>query len=146
MKVALHVQAPHFGNWLKTAASGTPPPVECSKHRSLKFQASTPPLAAVIPRTFLPEPAPRVSTLSPGKITNRRFLQIHRPALRIGRHCGLVPFDEHVNHSRRIACSGPHRASDAKLLLKAEWDKIEAWLKANPDVREFNATGNTGNY
>jgi hypothetical protein len=32
------------------------------------------------------------------------------------------------------------------LLVKSEWDEAEKWLRAVPDKRIFDSTGNTGNY
>ena len=41
----------------------------------------------------------------------------------------------------RLMCSGFKRRDDGVLLVKAEWDAAEQWLKSVPDKRMFDNTG-----
>lgn len=56
-----------------------------------------------------------------------------------------------TDRTRRLMCSGPNRAAEGHLLVKAEWDKAEAWLINFPDKRHRTQNGlssesPTGNY
>lgn len=46
---------------------------------------------------------------------------------------GPAPLDSSALHPRRVMCSGSARAPDGRLLLKAEWDAAESWLKSRPN-------------
>lgn len=53
---------------------------------------------------------------------------------------GPAPFTSlGLGHQKmRILCSAPNRDPAGFLLVKAEWDLAEQWLKENPDRRELN--------
>ncbi len=47
---------------------------------------------------------------------------------------------------KRLMVTGDNAELSSTFLVKEEWDKAEVWLQNIPDVREFGASGNTGNY
>ena len=48
-----------------------------------------------------------------------------------------------TNRAIRLMCSGNGNSPRvSRLLVKAEWDKAEEWLKRFPDNRLLNAAGN----
>jgi hypothetical protein len=49
-----------------------------------------------------------------------------------------------ADHQKRLMYSV--EGYSGSLLVKSEWDEAEKWLRAVPDKRIFDSTGNTGNY
>ena len=53
--------------------------------------------------------------------------------------------------TKRLMCSGPFRRENSRLLVKAEWDVAEVWLRLVPDERKRKELGlqtieEVGNY